>query len=119
MTSRSEWVPPGWIHLSYNSLLNRGRRVDFEIYGATSGRKYLFILDETGTPDGRLSAGDVITLVFDPVGFRFNLGWRFTFSGPDGESPRLPEPGDVFRLEVSKPYSSLDTITFGTPRDAL
>ena len=88
--------------------------VDFEIYGVTSGLKYQFILDETGVPDGRLSAGDVITLVFDPVGFRFNLGWRFTFSGPDGESPRLPEQGDVFRLDVSKPYSSLDTITFST-----
>ncbi len=88
--------------------------VNFEVYGVTTGRKYMFILEENDNPDGLLSPGDVITLVFDPIGFRFNLGWRFTFSAPDGEDPRLPQSGDIYRLEVSKPYSSLDMITFST-----
>jgi hypothetical protein len=88
--------------------------VNFEVYGATTGRKYQFIFEETGSPDGLLSPGDLITLVFDPVGFRFNLGWRFRFDAPDGEAPRLPESGDVYRLDVSKPFSSLDIFSFST-----
>jgi hypothetical protein len=88
--------------------------VDFEVYGITTDRKYDFIFEETGVPDERLSAGDVVTIVFDQVGFRFDLGWRFTVSGPASEEAVLPESGDVFRMEVAKPYSSLDIVSFDT-----
>ncbi|MFT5517098.1 MAG: hypothetical protein ACI80V_003237 [Rhodothermales bacterium] len=88
--------------------------VDFQVIGVTSGKKYKFILEETGVPDERLSPGDVITMVFDQAGFRFNLGWRFTFTGPVGENPILPESGDVYRLDVSKPFSALDVVSFST-----
>ncbi|NNF04592.1 MAG: hypothetical protein HKN17_09000, partial [Rhodothermales bacterium] len=88
--------------------------VNFEIFGTTTGRKYDFIIDETGTPDERLSDGDVIVMVFDQVGFRFNLGWQFAFSSPENEAPVLPEEGDVFELMVSKPYSSRDIVSFTT-----
>ena len=88
--------------------------VDFEVYGVTTGRKYKFIFEETGVADERLSPGDVVTMVFDQVGFRFNLGWRFTFAGPVAEDPVLPAAGDVYRLDVSKPFSSKDQISFTT-----
>lgn len=91
-----------------------GTPVNFELWSTTTGRKYEFLFEERGQPDGRLGPGDVITTVFDISGFRFSLGWRFTFEAPEGEDAVLPENGAVYRLEVSKPYSSLDEITFTT-----
>jgi len=92
----------------------RGTPVNFEVFGLTSGSQYDFILEETATPDGVLSHGDIITIVFNRAGFRFDLGWRFSFSAPSGEEPRLPKSGDVYSLEVAKPYSSLDMVSFLT-----
>jgi hypothetical protein len=92
----------------------QGTPVNFEVFGTTTDTQYDFIFEENGTPDGNLSDGDVITMVFNKSGFRFNLGWRFTFSAPSGVSQSLPVSGDVFTLEVSKPYSSLDEVSFAT-----
>jgi len=91
-----------------------GTPVDFEVFGTTSGRKYDFFLEEVAPADGRITPGDVLTLVFDPQGFRYSLGWEFTFGTPGGGTVELPEAGDVFRLTVTKPFSSLDAVTFST-----
>ena len=92
----------------------KGTPVNFQIVGTTTGKTYDFVFEEGGLKDNILSPGDVITIVFNRVGFRYNLGWRFTFAGPTTEAPVLPEPGDVYRLAVAKPFSSLDFITFST-----
>ncbi len=91
-----------------------GTPVDFEVFGLTSGRKYDFFLEEVAPADGRITPGDVLTLVFDRQGFRYSLGWEFTFGVPGNGEVRLPEAGDVFRLTVTKPFSSLDAVTFST-----
>ncbi len=91
-----------------------GIPVNFEVWSTTTNRQLDFLFEETGQPDGLLGPGDVITTVFDVEGFRFNLGWRFTFEAPEGEAAALPQSGDVYALEVSKPFSTLDRITFGT-----
>ena len=91
-----------------------GTPVDFEVFGTTSGRQYDFFLEEVEPADGRITPGDVLTLVFDQEGFRYSLGWEFVFGTPGVGEVRLPEAGDVFGLTVSKPFSSLDAVTFST-----
>ncbi len=92
----------------------QGRPVDFEVYGTTTGRKYDFFFDEIAPADGRITPGDVITMVFDAQGFRYSLGWQVTFNVPTSGEVVLPTSGDVFTLTVSKPYSALDEVTFST-----
>ena len=92
----------------------QGTPVNFEVIGTTSGTKYDFFFEENGPQDNILSPSDVVTVVFDRQGFRYNLGWRFAFAGPQSEAPVLPEAGDVYRLEVTKPFSTLDQVTFTT-----
>ncbi len=91
---------------------------NFEVWGTTSNRKFQFFFEEEGEPVETLSDGDVITIVFDQQGFRFDLGWRFSFSAPGGGDQVLPVEGDVFRLEVSKPFSALDEVRFATRASA-
>lgn len=91
-----------------------GTPVNFEIWGLTTGQRYKFVLEETDNPDGVLSPGDMVTMAFNIQGFRFNLGWKFSFSAPAGEDYRPPQPGDVYRLLVSKPFSSADEYIFQT-----
>ncbi len=92
----------------------QGIPVNFEIASTTTGRVFDFLFEQTGQPDGLLGAGDIVTIVFDIDGLRFNLAWRFTFVAPQGEETVMPASGDVFALQVSKPFSSLDRITFTT-----
>ena len=92
----------------------QGIPVNFSVSSVTTGEPLEFLFEETAQPDGLLSAGDRVTVVFDISGLRFNLGWRFTFTGPPGEQATLPEQGDVYALQVSKPFSSLDRIVFRT-----
>ncbi len=91
-----------------------GTPVNFEVWSTTTGQQFEFLFEEEGEPDGLLGPGDVVTTVFDISGFRFNLGWRFTFGAPQGEETVMPESGDVYALDVSKPFSSLDRVTFTT-----
>ena len=91
-----------------------GTPVNFEVWSTTTDQQLEFLFEEEGQPDGLLGAGDVITTVFDMSGFRFNLGWRFTFDAPQGEDTVMPANGDVYALSVSKPFSSLDRVTFTT-----
>ncbi len=105
---------PGMDSSFVQFAFERRTPVNFEVWSTTTGRSYEFLFEETGTPDGLLSAGDVVTVVFNISGLRFNLGWRFTFEAPQGEAATMPESGDVYALQVSKPFSSLDTITFTT-----
>ena len=95
-----------------------GTPVNFQLWSTTTNRQLDFLFEEAGQPDGLLGPGDAVTAVFDISGFRFNLGWRFTFEAPDGEETVLPAPGDVYALQVSKPFSSLDQITFTTQASA-
>lgn len=99
-------------------VFQQGIPVNFEVWGTTSGQQYDFFFEETGPQDHVLSPGDIITLVFDQVGFRYSLSWRLTFTGPNGEDPVLPRAGDVYRMTVSKPLSSLDVFTFSTRASA-
>lgn len=92
----------------------QGSPVNFEVWSTTTGRSFDFLFEETGSADGMLSAGDVVTIVFDIEGLRFNLGWRLNFSAPQGEPALVPQRGDVYALQVSKPFSSLDRFTFST-----
>ncbi len=91
-----------------------GTPVNFELVGTTTGKKYDFFFTEAGIQDNILSPGDVITTVFDREGFRYSLGWRITFEIPEDYDPVLPSNGDVYRVEVAKPFSSLDQLTFRT-----
>jgi len=79
----------------------QGIPVNFSVSSVTTGEPLEFLFEETAQPDGLLSAGDRVTVVFDISGLRFNLGWRFTFTGPPGEQATLPEQGDVYALQVS------------------
>ena len=97
----------------------QGIPVNFSVTSVTSGEPLEFLFEETAQPDGQLSAGDIVTIVFDISGLRFNLGWRFTFTGPPGEQAIMPEPGDVYALQVSKPFSSLDRIIFKTKASSI
>ncbi len=99
-------------------VFQRGTPVDFQVVGTTTGRVYDFFFTEVAPADGRITPGDVITMVFDAQGFRYSLGWAFTFAAPTGGELRLPENGDVFTLEVSKPFSALDQVTFTTTASA-
>ena len=92
----------------------QGIPVNFKLWSTTTGRSFDFLFEETGNPDGLLSVGDIVTIVFDVMGLRFNLGWRFSFDSPQGEDPITPAPGDIYALRVSKPFSSLDRIRFNT-----
>ena len=91
-----------------------GTPVNFEVYGTTTGQAYDFFLEEVEPADGQITPGDVLTMVFDPQGFRYSLGWEFTFGLPASGEVVLPESGDVFSLSVSKPFSALDEVTFST-----
>lgn len=95
-------------------VFEEGTPVDFEVYGTTTGRRYDFFLEEVAPADGRITPGDVLTLVVDPRGFQYALGWEVTFGTPGGGDVRVPEAGDVFALTVSKPFSELDQVTFST-----
>ncbi len=95
-----------------------GTPVDFQVVGTTTGRTYDFFFEEVAPADGRITPGDVVTMVVDPQGFRYSLGWEVTFGTPSGGDVRLPERGDVFGLTVSKPFSALDEVTFSTTASA-
>lgn len=99
-------------------VFQQGTPVDFEVYGVTTGRKYDFFFTEVQPADGRITPGDIVTMVFDAQGFRYSLGWEFTFTAPASGDVVLPQAGDVFAVEVSKPYSSLDQVTFTTRASA-
>lgn len=96
----------------------QGSPTNFEVWSTTTGRSFEFLFEETVSADGLLGVGDVVTLVFDIDGLRFNLGWRLSFVAPGGELATTPEPGGVYALQVSKPFSSLDRITFNTKASA-
>jgi hypothetical protein len=55
-----------------------------------------------------------LILAFGIKGFRFSLGWKFNFYVPEGETFRSPQPGDIYRLSVRKPFSSDDEFVFTT-----
>ncbi len=107
------------VDTSYTEFVfQQGTPVDFEVYGTTTGQKYDFFFDEVAPADGRITPGDVVTMVFDARGFQYSLGWAFTFAIPASGDVVLPEKGDVFTLKVSKPYSALDEVTFSTRASA-
>ncbi len=86
--------------------------VDFQVWNITDSVKMEFLFTESGVADGRISDQDVITLVTNRSGRRFNTSWRIEFRKPVLQDPILPESGDVARVGIARPFTEADVYRF-------
>ena len=71
-------------------------------------------MKEFGIPDSSITSGDIITIITNRVGRRYNTSWRITFNVPALQDTILPQPGDIYYFTTLKPFTSDDVFEFTT-----
>ncbi|MBL7026731.1 MAG: hypothetical protein ISR87_14910 [Candidatus Marinimicrobia bacterium] len=98
---------------SYNALPFLRTPVNFQLWNTTRNEKVPFEFSEAINKDSTLNGGDRINVVLNPRGFLYNTAWEFYFRNDSSQTNvRIPQPGDVYSLTVSKPFNSDDTLRF-------
>ncbi len=95
--------------------------VNFMIYNLTEGRQMDFLFGDKDN-DSKFTPGDSITiLIGTKLGAplptpksRFKTAWSFFFDQSVGSNVTLPQPGDVFRFRVTKPFRDGENLRFTT-----
>ncbi len=89
---------------------------NFTVYNRTE-EQFVDFLFLDGDDDGQVQSGDaVIPLIPAPPNTRgvdYRTTWRITFQAPPGGGT-APRSGDVFGIEVSKPFRAGDIFEFAT-----
>jgi len=101
------------------SLLFGQRRIptNFKIWNLTEDRQMDFIFGDKDN-DGQFTPSDSVTIVTGealgqrPQGSRFKSAWAIFFDAPDGAPPAPPQPGDIYRIMVSKPFREGESFEF-------
>ena len=99
---------------SYSPIPSFRVPVDFQIWNTTTGEKMEFVMKEFGIPDSSITSGDIITIITNRVGRRYNTSWRITFNVPALQDTILPQPGDIYYFTTLKPFTSDDVFEFTT-----
>ncbi len=102
---------------SYSPVIRYQIPVNFQVWNVTDSVKMEFIFEEHGVADGKLSEGDVIKLITDRIGRKYNLSWRIQFRKPVLQEVVLPESGDVAFIAMAKPFAATDVYRFRTLPD--
>ncbi|HPN34909.1 MAG TPA: T9SS type A sorting domain-containing protein [bacterium] len=102
---------------SYSPVTRYRIPVNFQIWNVTDSVQMEFLFAEHGVPDGQLSEGDIITLIANRIGRKYNLSWRIQFLKPILQKVVLPESGDVAFIAMAKPFAATDVYRFQTLPD--
>jgi hypothetical protein len=100
-------------------LLFGQRRIptNFKFWNLTEDRQMDFIFGDKDN-DGQFTPGDSVTIVTGealgqrPQGSRFKTAWAIFFAAPDGAIPAPPQPGDIYRIVVTKPFRNGESFEF-------
>ena len=94
---------------SYNPLVFLQSPVNFQVWNTTLNEKFKFSLIERVNIDSVLNGGDEILILFDVQGFSYKSCWKITM---DSILTAEPNPGDIFKLVIAKPFGQSDTYEF-------
>ncbi|NLP11305.1 T9SS type A sorting domain-containing protein [bacterium] len=102
---------------SYSPVPRYQIPVNFQVWNVTDSVRMEFIFEEQGVADGKLSEGDVIKLITNRIGRKYNPSWRIQFHKPVLQEVVLPESGDVALIAMAKPFAATDVYRFKTLPD--
>jgi|YelNatPaOPRAMG01_1025707.scaffolds.fasta_scaffold00948_3 hypothetical protein len=90
--------------------------VNFTVWDVYENHKVLFALEEPDPAqrDSLVSPGDYIRIIIRDGSIPREV-WRVNFLRPyGGEEPKLPQPGDVLRIQIKTPFRTGDVYEFTT-----
>jgi hypothetical protein len=99
---------------AYSPLPRLALPVNFQVWNVTDSVKMEFIFTENDVPDGRITVGDILTLITNRTGRRYNTAWKITFRKPVLPDCMGPEYGDVARIVIARPFAETDVYRFQT-----
>lgn len=94
--------------------------VNFQVWNVTLNEKMDFLFTETLGKDSVLNMGDKIEPIINTVGASKEYTWTITFqvdsSMLGSETPMYipPSDGDIYRINVAKPFNSDDVFYFNS-----
>jgi len=90
--------------------------VNFTVWDTYENKKVLFALEEPdpATRDSMISPGDYVRIILKEGSLPIEV-WRVNFLDvQSGETARLPEAGDVLKIQIKTPFRSGDVYQFAT-----